>query len=152
MFTYKEFFAHIEYLPSEEEFNNRIKDLPEPITPIEEFDYFNPDYDCLEEWIIYGGVGNEFKNDLFIDSIDLDDKTVEIEYYNNTKDALLKLKDYLDKFGWTILNFEDIENQIKIEEENKKSSERKTYLLEELRDLVTIEQLENIVKEYDNKR
>ena len=151
MLTYKEFLTCIKHLPSEEEFNNKIKDLPEPITPVEEFDYFDLDYDCLEEWIIYEGIGNEFNN-LFINSIDLDNKTIEIEYYDNTEDVLLKLNDYLGKFGWSILNFEDIKNQIKIDKENEKDSERKTYLLEELRDLVTIEQLENIVKEYDNKR
>lgn len=151
MLTYKEFLTHIKYLPSEEEFNNKIKDLPEPITPIEEFDYFNPEYDCLEEWIIYEGIGNEFNN-LFINNIDLDNKTIEIDYYDNTENVLLKLNDYLSKFGWSILDFEDIKNQVEIDKENEKDSERKTYLLEELRDLVTIEQLENIVKEYDNKR
>lgn len=139
MFTYKEFLTRIEYLPSEEEFNRKIEGLPEPICPIEDFDYFYPNYDCLEEWIIYGGIGNEFKNDLFISNIDLDDKTIDVEYYSDTDDALLKLNYYLNKFGWSIFNFEDIENQIKIDKENKVNSERKDYLLKELKNIVTIE-------------
>lgn len=144
--TYEEFLKSANII-SEEDFNNVIKELPDI-----EYDVNNLIIGTLYDLnsskdvaltIIEAMLYNW--NYVYLDDINLECKTILI----SDVDSLNDLDDIKTKFyPWTISNYEELKNNLTESETDSK----KYFLLDKLRDLITVEELEKLINDYEQKK
>lgn len=148
---YKEFLSFADII-SEEDYNKVLSILPNI-----EYDEF--DLDCPYDLNSKGEIAEMFIkamlcnwNTCYIESLDLETKTICLCDIESLED-LEEIKNKLDP--WVISNYEDLKSDLleELEEElQKKVDNKKASLVAQLCKVVSIEELETLVKEYGKKR
>lgn len=137
MITY-EYFLNKLNLPTMEEFDEIINNIPSFDELNDSFEY-DPEYDNLPEQLINYGVLNDF-NYTYVEDCDYDNKKIEIGDIANLAE-LNEINDLFKSYGWTMINYDnDLEYFLKQESE-KNSEYEKQILLNKLDEIATIEQL-----------
>ena len=124
MITYKQFLETTSF-PSEEEFNNIIKELPSfdfadlqdsPVT-------FDPEYDDLTEWLLINGFLQSVNIYYYEDfDFNFDSKTITLRGGIENLETLNELNEKLISAGWTLTNYEEEkENLIELNSNRKKA-------------------------------
>lgn len=146
MLQYKDYLKRvIEYCSAEsEESFNEIVELFPNVQEIDWDDYY-PDSDDPISYILKFLISSVNSNS-YVDEYSEYDKSVTLEYVNSLKE-LKDLEDILNNNGWTIDNYEDLEEEIKEEEERLKEEDYKNSLLQEIRNKATLDQLEEFIKD-----
>lgn len=140
MITYNDFLNKLN-IPSEEEFNEIIENIPPFEKLSDDFD-FDSNWDNLVEQLFnYGVLGDEIPY-AYADNIDYENKSVYIRDLENLEE-LEKINKILIDAGWTLKNYEDDKKFFEAEEFSEKEKEE---LLKELRNSASIEQLKEFVK------
>ena len=137
MITYNDFLSKLN-IPSEEEFNDIIRNLP-PFDNLDEDFEYDPRWDNLPEQLFCFGVLSPFPS-CWVDELDFENKTVIVQDIRNIEE-LNKINDLLISSGWTLSNYEEdkaffVEDMIEIE---------KQQLLSKIKD-TSIEQLREFAK------
>ena len=148
MITYKDFLDKVN-IPSEEEFNEIISNIP----PFEELSAefeFDPQWDNLAEQLFnYGVLGDTFSH-AYVDSFDYDDKSTYIQDLEDLEE-LNKVNEILTSAGWTLRNYEEDKKFFEEELAKEENDAKKEELLNELRNSASIEQLKEFVKNVNEK-
>ena len=110
MVTYKQFLETTKF-PSEEKFNNIIKELPsfDELNPnsVE----FDPEYDDLEEWLFINGFLYSLNYYNVLDDFNFDSKEVIISGIESLE-VLNELNEKLTSAGWTLVNYEEEKEEL----------------------------------------
>lgn len=139
MITYKQFLETIKF-PSEEEFNNIIKELPS-FDELNNSISFDPEYDDLEEWLFINGFLYSLNNYSDLDDFNFDSKEVAISEIESLE-TLNELNEKLTSAGWTLVNYE--EEKEELEELNE--DRNKNLWWYKHRDEISLEDLEKLIK------
>lgn len=141
MLQYKDYLNRvIEYCSAENE--DAFNEVAALFPNIKEIDWDNyyPDDNYLITYIL----------DFLIDSVDSSacvdeyfecDKSVTLDYVYSLKE-LEDLENILNNNGWTIDNYEDLKAEIEEEERQSKELEAKEKLIQEIKNKVTLDQLQ----------
>lgn len=116
--TYEEFLNNVVDLPTKEEFNKVLSELP-PLINTKIDDDFYIGCDDLYEYLLENGI--LYKFDVSLNSLDLNHKSINLNADYSFKNDIIDVNDYLNSYGWTIENFNDI-IEILDEEDNEQSS------------------------------
>lgn len=143
MSKYSDFLKKLK-LPSEEEFNKLIEQLP-PYEELSEDFEFDPDWDDLNQKLFDWGVLGDKYRGCWTDEVNLEEKKVVISDIDSFED-LNEINDMLKSAGWTLENYdEDLEYWNEQATQEKLDAE-KQQLLDKLRDFATLDQLKEFVK------
>lgn len=126
--TYEEFLNNVVDLPTKEEFNKALSELP-PFINTKIRDDFYIGCDDLYEYLLENGI--LYKFDVTLNSLDLNHKSINLDANYSSKSDILDVNDYFNSHGWTIENFNDIIKMLD-EEDNEQLS---FDLFNKLRDL-----------------
>lgn len=143
MFTYKDLLSKLN-IPSEEEFNDLIKNLP-PFDNLDEDFEYDFKYDDLAELLFSFGVLRFFP--CWIKEFDLENKTVEIQDISSLEE-LNKINDLLTSSGWTLSNYEEDKAFFGEEKTRTMIEIEKQQLLSKIKD-ASMEQLREFAKNVD---
>lgn len=135
-------------LPTKEEFNDFIDELPPYEELSDDFEY-NPYYDSLEVKIFDFGVLKNFHG-CRVYNIKIDEKVVYIDGIDSLE-QLNELQDILTAARWTLGNYED-ELEYWTQTDELISNSEKSLLLNELGKIVTTEQLKQIIENVNKIR
>lgn len=116
--TYEEFLNNVVDLPIKEEFDKALSELP-PLINTKIDDDFYIGCDDLYEYLLENGI--LYKFDVSLNSLDLNHKSINLNADYSFKNDIIDVNDYLNSYGWTIENFNDI-IEILDEEDNEQSS------------------------------
>ena len=152
MITYNEFLESVGII-SGEKFNEVLNSFSGI-----EFDLSNidPPYDLGSQTSIAEELINCVLRDKddwwsYVDEVNFEDKT----FYLEDVQSLKELKEIKEIFKlWTISNYYEIEEELletEKEELEKEEKNKKFLLLNKLSNLLSLEELENIVNEYDKE-
>lgn len=138
-------------LPTEEDFNNAIEILP----PIKDFGKdveYDPYYDSLEYVLFKYGVMNDINNNIIPETVDVCNRSITLDIWDNDypKECLESLntfKESLEKYNWTISNYNEIKKDLEELINEEKAVDYKSELIDEIKKL-SIETLEKIVNDY----
>ena len=139
MITYKQFLETTRF-PSEEKFNNIIKELPS-FDELNNSISFDPEYDDLEEWLFINGFLYSLNNYSDLDDFNFDSKEVAISEIESLE-TLNELNEKLTSAGWTLVNYE--EEKEELEELNE--DRNKNLWWYKHRDEVSLEDLEKLIQ------
>ena len=121
--TYEEFLNNVVDLPTKEEFDKALSELPPFInTKICDDFYIGCDdlyKDDLYEYLLENGI--LYKFDVALNSLDLNHKSINLNAVYGFKNDIIDLNNYLNSHGWTIENFDDIIEMLD-EEDNEQLS------------------------------
>ena len=124
---------------NENEFNEIVLNFSD----INSIDYSNFyfDGDNLEQYILNSIIGKEVDG-YYVDYID--NKCVLISYtgYPESLSKLNKVKEILNKYGYSIDNYDDLVSEIKINNDENKRHLIKSKIIDKLNEM-TVKQLEN---------
>lgn len=127
---------------------NKFNEIAENFSNINSIDYSNFEFgeDNLEQYILEIIIGEEI-NDYCVDYVD--DKRVWICCFGNygCLDELNKLKEILNKYGYSIANYDDIVSDIENYNRANKLHLVKSKINDKL-DEMTVEQLEKLLSEW----
>lgn len=126
--TYEEFLNNVVDLPTKEEFDKALSELP-PFINTKIRDDFYIGCDDLYEYLLENGI--LYKFNVTLNSLDLNHKSINLDADYSSKSDILDVNDYLNSYGWTIENFNDIIKMLD-EEDNEQLS---FDLFNKLRDL-----------------
>lgn len=126
--TYEEFLNNVVDLPTKEEFDKALSELP-PFINTKIRDDFYIGCDDLYEYLLENGILYEF--DVTLNSLDLNHKSINLDANYSSKNDIIDINDYFNSHGWTIENFNDIIKMLD-EEDNEQLS---FDLFNKLRDL-----------------
>ena len=149
MITYQEFLENIGII-SEDDFNEVVESLPDTDIDLVSFDQYE-DQDSLACSILGSFLINNY-NSVYLYGIDFYRKELTLEDVNSLED-LEELKETLT--GWTITNYDALK---KILEERERENEKyrlinkKHKLLNSLAESLTLEQIQEIIEKYGNKK
>lgn len=116
--TYEEFLNNVVDLPTKEEFDKALSELP-PLINTKIDDDFYIGCDDLYEYLLETGI--LYKFDVSLNSLDLNHKSINLNANYSFKNDIIDVNDYLNSHGWTIENFNDI-IEMSDEEDNEQSS------------------------------
>ena len=139
MITYKQFLETTRF-PSEEKFNNIIKELPS-FDELNNSISFDPEYDDLEEWLFINGFLYSLNNYSDLDDFNFDSKEVAISEIESLE-TLNELNEKLTSAGWILVNYE--EEKEELEELNE--DRNKNLWWYKHRDEVSLEDLEKLIQ------
>ena len=141
MLKYIDYFnkacTYYEFL-NEDKFNEIVLNFSD----INSIDYSNFYFDeNLEQYILNSIIGKEV-GDYYVDYID--DKGVLLSYTGNDESLskLNKVKEILNKYGYSIDNYDDLVSEIKINNDENKRYLIKSKIIDKLNGM-TVKQLEN---------
>ena len=145
MITYNDFLSKIN-IPSEEEFNEIINNIP-PFDELSDEFEFNPEWDNLAKQLFnYGVLGDTFSHAYVDDDFDYENKSTYIQDLEDLEE-LEKVNELLTSAGWTLENYEDDKRFFEEELSKDKLEAEKEELLKELRNSASVEQLRKFVKD-----
>ena len=129
--TYEEFLNNVVDLPTKEEFDKALSELP-PFINTKICDDFYIGCDDLYEYLLENGILYKFY--VGLNSLDLNHKSINLDADYSSKSDILDVNDYLNSHGWTIENFDDIIEMLD-EEDDEQSSFDIYNLYSKLKDL-----------------
>ena len=97
--TYEEFLNNVVDLPTKEEFDKALSELP-PLINTKICDDFYISCDDLYEYLLENGI--LYKFDVGLNSLDLNHKSINLDADYSSKSDILDVNNYLNSHGWTI--------------------------------------------------
>lgn len=130
--------SYYEFL-NEDEFNEIVLNFSD----INSIDYSNFyfDRDDLEQYILNSIIGKEVDG-YYVDYIDYKGVLISYTGYPESLSKLNKVKEILNKYGYSIDNYDDLVSEIKINNDENKRYLIKSKIIDKLNGM-TLKQLEN---------
>lgn len=141
------------YIPSESEFEELLTKLPPVGDNFNENGFEWAPYDSLEDLannILINTVLDKYHY-IWLDKIDLDEKTVEINDIEALED-LEEINKIFSDSGWTIINYEKEKEYLENEKKEAREVTEGQELINRIREIASIEQLREIVKDLENDK
>lgn len=136
--------AHCYELLSENEFNKIVENF----SNINSIDYSNFEfgYDDLEQYILNYIISKELINDYYVECIDENKYVCVDSGFESSLNELNKLKEILNKYGYSLENYDELVSDMKTIMEEKYRS-IKSKIINKLNEM-TVEQLEKLLSEW----